>query len=104
MPKVYIVQETHINGRPLNYTDAQRFGDLELVLSKNYSVLNTAPTVAEIRKKLMGYTEEDFLIPTGDPINIAIASTIAARQTNGRINMLKYDRNSKMYMPVIINI
>lgn len=104
MPKVYIVQEAFYNGRPLNYADATRYGELELILERAVSILNTAPTVAQIRKKLAEYTADDYLVTTGDPVNIAVASIVAAQQTGGTLQILRFDRGSKKYMPVTINV
>jgi hypothetical protein len=41
---------------------------------------------------------------TGDPAIIGVACAIVADKTNGRFNLLKWDKQEKTYYPVEINL
>ena len=53
---------------------------------------------------LKDYTPEDHLLLTGDPAIIGIACSIVSDITNGKFNLLKWDRQEKMYYPLKINL
>ena len=60
--------------------------------------------IFKLRKLLDKYTEKDYLLLTGDPAIIGVACSIVAEKTNGKFNLLKWDRQEKMYYPIEINI
>ena len=60
--------------------------------------------VIKLRKLLKDYTPEDYLLLTGDPAIIGIACSIVSETTNGKFNLLKWDRQEKMYYPLKINL
>ena len=60
--------------------------------------------VIKLRKLLDKYTPKDYLLLTGDPAIIGVACSIVAEKTNGKFNLLKWDRQEKMYYPIEINI
>ncbi len=50
------------------------------------------------------YTEKDYLLLTGDPAIIGVACSIVSDITNGRYNLLKWDRQERSYYPIKINL
>ena len=54
--------------------------------------------------KLKDYKSTDYLLLTGDPAIIGAACSIVSDLTNGRFNLLKWDRQEKMYYPIEINL
>ena len=101
MAKVYIVQENPKR----NVLGAAKFGELEAILPpREQIVFATAPTVRLMRKKLENYCDDDYLIAMGDPIAIAIASMVASEINQGKVNILKYDREQLCYYPVKIDM
>ena len=97
MAKVYIVQENPKR----NVLGAAKFGELEVILPpREQIVFATAPTVRLMRKKLENYCDDDYLIAMGDPIAIAIAAMVASDINQGKVNILKYDREQLCYYPV----
>ena len=60
--------------------------------------------VIKLRKLLDKYTTKDFLLLTGDPAIIGVACSIVADKTGGKFNLLKWDRQEKMYYPIEINL
>ena len=60
--------------------------------------------IIKLRKLLDKYTTKDFLLLTGDPAIIGVACSIVADKTGGKFNLLKWDRQEKMYYPIEINL
>ena len=101
MAKVYIVLENPKR----NVLAAAKFGDLEVLLPpREQIVFSSAPTIRLMRKKLENYCDDDFLLAMGDPVAIVIAGMVAGDINQGKVNMLKYDREQKAYYPVYIDL
>ena len=101
MSRVYITQE---NPR-MNVISATKWGDLE-PLTNPFDQIHTNPSrfVAQIRRKLRGFTDDDWLLAMGDPAIIGVSFAIAADLNQGRVNFLKWDRMEKTYYPVRISL
>ena len=98
---VYITQE--MRGRDI--TDATSFGDIEiLVPAGEQASYATQPTIRKMKRKLSKFTDEDYLLLSGDPALIALATSIAASANNGKFKMLKWDRQQGKYFPLSANI
>ena len=98
---VYISQ--HVRGR--NYADAGKFGDLEVLVSnvENIDLYSTAPVVRSMNRKLRNFNDQDYILFSGDPVAIAIASVVAAKVNPGRYKALKWDRKEEVYYPLTIS-
>jgi len=53
---------------------------------------------------LKNYTSKDYLLLSGDPSVIGIAVAIVSDINNGRFNLLKWDRQEKVYYPLEIDL
>jgi len=99
--KVFMAQA---NDR-IDTTDAKRFGEIVTVVDRPGE-----PSVAprsmlyDIKKGLADYTHGDYILPTGSPIVIAAVAMLAARKSNGEINMLRWDRKNRRYEATTIDI
>ena len=101
MAKVYIVQENP----NVNIIGAGRFGDLIPLLPPGRQItLSSAPVVKLLNAKLKNFNDKDFLLAMGDPVAIAIASMVASDINNGKVNMLKWDRENQCYYNVPIDL
>lgn len=101
MPRVFVVQE--VPGR--NITHAFDFGTVEVLLNPGvHVVLSPGPIAKTMHSKLRNFTDDDFLVPIGDPAAIAMAASIASYYNQGRYKLLKWDRESSKYYPVSIDI
>jgi hypothetical protein len=107
-PFVYVIQElpgTKIGSPKFNIMGAQKYGKLKVLLPEHSQIiLSPGPLIFKLRKLLDKYTEKDYLLLTGDPAIIGVACSIVAEKTNGKFNLLKWDRQEKMYYPIEINI
>jgi|TARA_R110000824_G_scaffold18316_1_gene72747 hypothetical protein len=99
--RVFVTQE---NTRA-NITSASQWGDLEALTSPFDQIhINPARVVSQIRRKLRGFSDDDWLLAMGDPAIIGVAFAIAAELNRGRVNLLKWDKMEKSYYPVKIGL
>ena len=107
-PIVYVLQELPgtSTGRPkYNIMGALKYGKLKVLLKENTQiVLSPGPIVFELRRLLKNYTSQDYLLLSGDPAVILLAGMIASDINNGKVNVLKWDRQEKVYYPLEINL
>ena len=107
-PLVYVIQElpgTKIGSPKFNIMGAQKYGKLvQLLPEHSQIILSPGPLIFKLRKLLDKYTPKDYLLLTGDPAIIGVACSIVADKTQGRFNLLKWDRQEKMYYPIEIHI
>ena len=107
-PIVYVLQELPgtSTGRPkFNIMGALKYGKLKVLLKENTQiVLSPGPIVIELRRLLKNYTSKDYLLLSGDPSVIGIAVAIVSDINSGKFNLLKWDRQEKVYYPLEINL
>ena len=73
---------------------------------RNYHKLffSPGPLIFKLRKLLRNFKEDDYLLLTGDPAIIGVACSIVSDITNGKYNLLKWDRQERKYYPIKINL
>ena len=105
---VYVIQEIPgtKEGRPkINIMGAQKFGKIKVLLREDSQMIfSPGPIIFELRKLLKNYTSEDYLLLTGDPAIIGVACSVVSDITHGKYNLLKWDRQERMYYPIQINL
>ena len=108
LPIVYVIQEIAgtKDGRPkINIMGAAEYGTFKFLLPElSQMIFSPGPLIFKLRKGLKDYTTEDFLLLTGDPAIIGVACSIVANMTNGRFNLLKWDKQERKYYPIHINL
>jgi hypothetical protein len=107
-PIVYVIQEISgtKEGRPkINIIGAAEYGDFKFLLPElSQMIFSPGPLIFKLRKGLKDYTTEDFLLLTGDPAIIGVACSIVSDITNGKFNLLKWDKQERKYYPIHINL
>ena len=105
---VYVIQEIPgtKEGRPkINIMGAQKFGKIKVLLREDSQMIfSPGPIIFEHRRLLKNYTSEDYLLLTGDPAIIGVACSVVSDITHGKYNLLKWDRQERMYYPIQINL
>ena len=108
MSKVYIIQElpgTKIGVPKYNIMGATKYGELKTLLPENSQIImSPGPLIFKLRKLLKNFSEDDYLLLTGDPAIIGVACSIVSDINNGKFNFLKWDRQEKMYYPIRVNL
>lgn len=95
---VYVIQE--VVGR--NMLPATEFGEISVLLPAGQVTFSIAPTIAKLKGLLRSFTKDDYLLLSGDPVAIGLACTIASRygDSDGEVNLLKWDRQEMRYIPL----
>jgi len=98
---VYVIQQPAPN---INILSASDFGYLVICLpNREQAILSASPYVHKISKKLRDIRSQDYLLAVGDPVIIGISTSMVSKATNGKYNMLKWDRQEKRYYPLEID-
>ena len=105
---VYVIQDipgTKQGAPKINIIGATQFGNLRVLLPENSQIiLSPNYVITTLRQKLKDYTIKDFLLLTGDPAIIGVACSIVSDITNGKYNLLKWDKQERKYYPVEIDL
>jgi len=105
---VYVIQEIPgtREGRPkINIMGAQKFGNIKVLLREDSQIIfSPGPIIFELRRLLKEYRSTDYLLLTGDPAIIGVACSVVSDITHGKYNLLKWDRQERMYYPIQINL
>ena len=108
--KVYIIQNVmrkYPDGtyRGLDYSQAERFGEVIFLFDGNKQVvMSPQPTIRKLKTVLKDFNDNDYLLLVGDPALIGLTTSVLVTISNGRYNMLKYDRIEKDYFPIRVDI
>ena len=105
---VYVVQEIAgtREGRPkFNIMGAAEYGKLKFLLDeRSQMIFSPGPLIIKLKKLLKDFKPTDFLLLTGDPAIIGVVCCLISENTNGRYNLLKWDRQEKRYYPIEIDL
>jgi len=105
---VYVVQEipgTQAGSPKINILGASQFGRMKFLLPEfSQIIFSPGPLIYKLRKNLKDFKEGDFLLLTGDPAIIGVACSIVSDITNGKYNLLKWDKQERKYYPIEINL
>ena len=105
---VYVIQEIPgtREGRPkINIMGASDYGKFKFLLPElSQIIFSPGPLIFKLRKELAKYKTTDYLLLTGDPAIIGVACSIVSDITNGKYNLLKWDKQDRMYYPIAINL
>ena len=107
-PKVYVLQElpgTRAGSPKINIMSASKFGEFKFLLPEfSQIIFSPGPLIFKLRKLLSQYKTNDYFLLTGDPAIIGVACSIVSEMTNGRYNLLKWDKQDRVYYPIEINL
>ena len=105
---VYVIQEIAgtKDGKPkINILGAAHYGKFKFLLPElSQIIFSPGPLIFKLREGLRNYTMDDYLLLTGDPAIIGVACSIVSDITNGKFNLLKWDKQERKYYPIHINL
>ena len=106
--KVYVIQMIAgtAEGRPkINIMGASKYGEFVFLLPElSQIIFSPGPLIFKLRKGLKDFKLGDHLLLTGDPAIIGVACSIVSDTTNGKYNLLKWDKQERQYYPIEINL
>jgi hypothetical protein len=93
-------------GRPkINIMGASQYGRIKFLLPElSQIIFSPGPLVFKLRQLLRDYKPTDYLLLTGDPAIIGVACSIVSDLTNGKYNLLKWDKQERKYYAIEINL
>jgi hypothetical protein len=107
-PVVYVIQEipgTQAGNPKINIMGASQYGQFKFLLPEfSQMIFSPGPLIYKLRQGLKNYTVNDYLLLTGDPAIIGVACSIVSDITNGKYNLLKWDKQERKYYPISINL
>ena len=107
-PIVYVIQEIPgtQEGRPkINIMGAASYGKFKFLLPElSQIIFSPGPLIFKLRKSLANYRKKDYLLLTGDPAIIGVACSIVSDITNGKYNLLKWDKQERKYYSIEIDL
>ena len=105
---VYVIQKiagTQAGNPKINIIGAQKYGEFKFLLPEfSQMIFSPGPLVYKLRQGLKDFKERDHLLLTGDPALIGVACSIVSDITNGKFNILKWDKQERQYYPIEINL
>jgi len=109
--RVFVIQEiagTKAGNPKINIMGASSYSSsgkfIFLLPEFSQIIFSPGPLVYKLRQGLKSFTKEDYLLLTGDPAIIGVACSIVSDITNGKYNLLKWDKQEKKYYPIEINL
>jgi len=107
-PTVYVIQEipgTRAGNPKINILGAAEYGVFKFLLPEfSQIIFSPGPLIYKLRQSLKNYRPNDYLLLTGDPAIIGVACSIVSDITNGKYNLLKWDKQERKYYSVAIDL
>ena len=107
-PTVYVIQEipgTKAGNPKINILGAAEYGVFKFLLPEfSQIIFSPGPLIYKLKQSLKNYRPSDYLLLTGDPAIIGVACSIVSDLTNGKYNLLKWDKQERQYYPIEINL
>ena len=107
-PTVYVIQEipgTQSGNPKINIMGASHYGQFKFLLPEfSQMIFSPGPLIYKLRQGLKNFKEKDYLLLTGDPAIIGVACSIVSDITNGKYNVLKWDKQERKYYSIEINL
>ena len=108
---VYVIQEiagTKAGNPKINIMGASTYSSsgkfIFLLPEFSQMIFSPGPLVYKLRQGLKSFTKKDYLLLTGDPAIIGVACSIVSDITNGKYNLLKWDKQERKYYPIDIDL
>ena len=105
---VYVIQEipgTKDGRHKINIMGAAEYGKFKFLLPElSQIIFSPGPLIFKLRKELVNYRTLDYLLLTGDPAIIGVACSIVSDITNGKYNLLKWDKQERKYYSITIDL
>jgi hypothetical protein len=112
MPKVYVTQRPVnsglVPGKYLPAVDLSAafiYGEPEYCCHFGEAKHDTSETLLfKFRERMAGITPQDYVLPFGMPITMALGAVVAGEVTRGKFNLLYWNREERRYQVVPVDL
>jgi hypothetical protein len=87
-----------------NMHKAEAFGKIKILLPYGNISLAPQPMVLKLRTALRNFSDDDYILPTGDPAAIGAAIAVAADFNAGKVKLLKWRGKDHKYTVLKMNL
>ena len=107
---VYVPQEVMYRNKnqvlvsKFNIQAAEEFGQVIVMLPVGNVAMAPQPMVVKLRSILKDFSDDDFILPMGDPAAIGAAMAVASDFNNGRVQLLKWRGKQHCYTILKMNL
>jgi len=105
--RVFVVQEPkkwdHHRQELVDQFDlspAERWGRIVILVPYGVRAQDSATVMEALTAGLSNFGDNDYLLPTGNPIIIGLATAIAADVNDGSVNFLRWSKTEGIHIPV----
>lgn len=97
---IFVVQDNPV----LNFSSATRWGKLQSIFQPRENLgVDSGWAIERAHAALRSFGDDDYLILSGDPVAIGLCVHLAAAANAGRVQILKWDRQEKLYYEVALD-
>jgi len=79
-------------------TPARAYGELKVLLDKPNMMLAAVPIIQQLKRDMRTFSDDDYILPVGDPSSIAAVVMVAAQMNRNRVKILSWDRRTQQYI------
>ena len=83
---------------------AERFGEIDYLLSPSASPFSPALVVGDLHEKLKHFSDDDHLLLIGNPALIGMAVSVACHYNSGRVRFLQWSGKHFDYTEIVAKI
>lgn len=83
---------------------AERWGEIEYILSPSANAFNPETVLGEIHDKLSGFNDNDHLLLIGNPALIGMVAAIASYYNDGNVKFLQWSGHHGEYTEIAVKI
>ena len=87
-----------------NIYAAEEFGEIKVLLPYGNVAMAPQPMIVKLRHTLKEFSDDDYILPMGDPAAIGAAMAIAADFNKGRVKLLKWRGKQHCYTVLKMNL
>ena len=80
-----------------DFSDAERFGELIIVMDADIKPTSQVTVERALWDALESFQEDDYLLLTGNPIIMSLATTVVMEQTSGHCKFLQWSGERQAY-------
>jgi len=100
-PTVWVVQDDPRK----NMLPARAYGEMVPIFNDGEQItISSAAALRRVLYDMQSWRPGDFILANGDPAMIAVVCAVVAHLNNGRLKILKWDRQERTYYPVDIDL